>query len=242
MTDGVNEYPNRPPTREEALARRLAGLGQQRVARSSTGDGPGTGPTAPTGPNRRSRRHPAGRARAAAIGLSLASTAGLTAFFAAGARDAPKQVTSASIVAASAGSPTASAPANGSSSTVTTTPAAADAAATTTTTTATAAPATASTAVDGGVFQNRWGLVQVEATFGADGKLASVTAVKTPNGQGKSVQINSSAVPTLTSEALTAQSAQVDTVSGATYTSNDYRRSLQSAIDAARAANITRLT
>jgi len=155
-----------------------------------------------------------------------------------GVRDAAKQVTSASIVTASSGAATASTPSNAASATVTTAPAAVAASATATT----AAPTTASTVVDGGVFQNRWGLVQVEATFGADGKLASVTAVKTPNGLGKSVQINSSAVPALTSEALTAQSAQVDTVSGATYTSNDYRRSLQSAIDAARAANITRLT
>ena len=45
--------------------------------------------------------------------------------------------------------------------------------------------------------------------------------------------------PQFNSEALTAQSADVDTVSGATYTSNDYRRSLQSAIDAANAAGIT---
>jgi len=43
----------------------------------------------------------------------------------------------------------------------------------------------------------------------------------------------------LNSEALTVQNADVDTVSGATYTSNDYRRSLQSAIDAANAAGIT---
>ena len=56
---------------------------------------------------------------------------------------------------------------------------------------------------------------------------------------GSSVRINDRAVPQLNSEALTAQSADVDTVSGATYTSNDYRRSLQSAIDAAKAAGLT---
>ena len=37
--------------------------------------------------------------------------------------------------------------------------------------------------------------------------------------------------PILHSEALQAQSAQIDTVSGATYTSEAYRESLQSAID-----------
>lgn len=106
---------------------------------------------------------------------------------------------------------------------------------------AAAAPATRSTAtvVDGAVFHNRWGDVQVEATFGADGALTDVTALKTPGGRDTSVRINEYAVPLLNRSALTAQSADVDTVSGATYTSSDYRRSLQSAIDAARAAGVT---
>jgi uncharacterized protein with FMN-binding domain len=55
------------------------------------------------------------------------------------------------------------------------------------------------------------------------------------------VRINTRAVPVLNSEALTAQSAKVHSVSGATYTSNDYVKSLQSAIDAARASGITPL-
>ena len=69
-----------------------------------------------------------------------------------------------------------------------------------------------------------------------------MTTLQTPYRDGKSVRINERAVPELNSEALTAQSASVDTVSGATYTSTDYRRSLQSAIDAANAAGITALT
>ena len=44
------------------------------------------------------------------------------------------------------------------------------------------------------------------------------------------------AAPTLRREALAAQSAKIDTVSGATYTSEGYRQSLQAAIDAAHAA------
>ena len=74
-----------------------------------------------------------------------------------------------------------------------------------------------------------------------DGSLMDVTPLQTPNNRNKSVQINNYAVPRLTTEALSVQSAQVHTISGATYTSNDYRRSLQSAIDAARAAGITTL-
>ena len=60
----------------------------------------------------------------------------------------------------------------------------------------------------------------------------------------EAVWINDQAVPRLDSEALQVQSADIHTVSGATYTSTDYRRSLQSAIDAARdaAAHVAQLT
>ncbi len=54
----------------------------------------------------------------------------------------------------------------------------------------------------------------------------------TDNGQ-ESVQVDSFALPKLTSETLTAQSARIDAVSGATYTSAGYIKSLQSAVDAA---------
>ena len=98
-----------------------------------------------------------------------------------------------------------------------------------------------STVVDGAVFRNKWGPVQVEATFAPDGTLTDVAALRTPNDRGQSVRINDYAVPRLTSEALSAQSASVDTVSGATYTSDGYRQSLQSAIDLARQAGVTAL-
>ncbi len=104
---------------------------------------------------------------------------------------------------------------------------------------ATIGAGTGSAIVDGAVFHNKWGDVQVEATFAPDGTLLAVTAPQTPSRDSKSVRINDRAVPQLNSEALTAQNADVDTISGATYTSNDYRRSLQSAIDAARAAGLT---
>ena len=95
------------------------------------------------------------------------------------------------------------------------------------------------TVVDGAVFHNKWGDVQVEVTSPPTDRSPTSTTLKTPYVDDKSVRINERAVPRLNSEALTAQSADVDTVSGATYTSNDYRRSLQSAIDAANAAGIT---
>ena len=81
---------------------------------------------------------------------------------------------------------------------------------------------------------NKWGDVQVEITV-ADGAITDVTVLEYPDGDRKSIQINQRALPTLIQATLTAQSAEVDTVSGATYTSDSYRDSLQTALDAARA-------
>ena len=88
---------------------------------------------------------------------------------------------------------------------------------------------------DGDTIDTRYGPVQVQAQV-QDGSLVAVAVMQYPDEDGKSVRINQRALPELQSEALAAQSAQVDTVSGATYTSDAYVKSLQSAIDEARAA------
>jgi uncharacterized protein with FMN-binding domain len=85
----------------------------------------------------------------------------------------------------------------------------------------------------GSVIQTRWGPVQVRIVV-SSAKLTDVTAVQTPSSHSRSVQINSRATPILRQEALVAQSAKIDTVSGASVTSDGYRRSLQSALDMAR--------
>jgi uncharacterized protein with FMN-binding domain len=103
-----------------------------------------------------------------------------------------------------------------------------------------AAATSAGTTVTGAVESNRFGNVQVSATFSSTGALTSVTLLQQP-GDNHSVRINSSAVPTLTAEAVQAQSANINSVSGATYTSNSYTASLQAAIDTARAQGITTL-
>jgi uncharacterized protein with FMN-binding domain len=105
--------------------------------------------------------------------------------------------------------------------------------------TATAATGAATT-VTGAAENNRFGTVQVSATFSSTGALTAVTLLQQP-GDNHSIRINQSAVPTLTSEALAAQSANINSVSGATYTSNSYTASLQAAIDTARAQGITTL-
>jgi len=87
----------------------------------------------------------------------------------------------------------------------------------------------------GAASQNRWGTVQVQMTVSA-GKIADVTTLQYPDSERKSVRINQSALPVLTSEALSAQSSKIHGVSGATYTSRSYVESLQSAIDQATTA------
>lgn len=84
----------------------------------------------------------------------------------------------------------------------------------------------------GSAVPNQYGTVQVQ--IAADrGRIVDVRAVQLPAGDGKSVEINRQAAPLLKQQALTAQSAQIDGVSGATYTSDGYRQSLQAALDQA---------
>lgn len=87
----------------------------------------------------------------------------------------------------------------------------------------------------GDAVQTRWGTVQVQITV-ANGKITDAQAVQYPNENPKDQQINAYAVPVLNSEAVAAQSASIDAVSGATVTSDGYIESLQSAIDAAHLA------
>jgi uncharacterized protein with FMN-binding domain len=86
--------------------------------------------------------------------------------------------------------------------------------------------------VTGDTAQTQWGPVQVKITV-KSGKLTDVTVLQSPSENPRDQEINSYALPELKSEALAAQSASIDTVSGATYTSDGYRQSLQSALDSA---------
>ncbi|NUU23295.1 MAG: FMN-binding protein [Streptomycetaceae bacterium] len=89
-----------------------------------------------------------------------------------------------------------------------------------------AAPAATHRVVAGSTVDTEHGDVQVEVTFQGD-RITSVRMLKQPNsGPTKK------AVPQLVEETLQAQSAQVDTVSGATMTSEAYAESLQAALDA----------
>jgi uncharacterized protein with FMN-binding domain len=82
---------------------------------------------------------------------------------------------------------------------------------------------------------NQFGDVQVQLTT-SGGRITRVSALRLPSSDGRSQEISSFAGPELAQQALAAQSAQIDGVSGATYTSESYRSSLQSALDQLPAA------
>jgi uncharacterized protein with FMN-binding domain len=75
------------------------------------------------------------------------------------------------------------------------------------------------------------GIVQVRVTI-TDGKITDVTALSLPHDNPHSWDDSSAAAVKLRSEVLAKQSADIDVVSGATYTSHGYAHSLQAALDA----------
>ena len=88
--------------------------------------------------------------------------------------------------------------------------------------------------VTGALVSTPYGTVQVKAVL-VGKRLSDVVAVKLTDSSSTSVRISGRAAPVLRQEALSAQSAQIDSVSGATYTSEGYKQSLQAALDAAHA-------
>ena len=84
----------------------------------------------------------------------------------------------------------------------------------------------------GPVVQIPFGNVQVQITV-QGGKIVDVQPIQLPTAHMMSQQIGQYAAPILRQEALQAQSAQLNLVSGATYTSEAYAQSLQGALDQA---------
>jgi uncharacterized protein with FMN-binding domain len=91
---------------------------------------------------------------------------------------------------------------------------------------------TGGTTLTGLVEQSPYGPTQVAVTL--DGKkIVAVRVLQHTDDGTMSQQIDSNALPQLTKEALTAQSGKIDAVTGASYTSAGYIKSLQSALDKA---------
>jgi uncharacterized protein with FMN-binding domain len=117
-------------------------------------------------------------------------------------------------------------------------------AATTTSSSATSSPGTSSSSgagsgsgsgsgsgtATGDAISTQYGDAQVRVTV-TNGKIVKIEALALQGNDPRSVQISSSAAPILEQEAPSAQTAGVDAVSGATYTSASYTQSLQSALD-----------
>jgi uncharacterized protein with FMN-binding domain len=100
-----------------------------------------------------------------------------------------------------------------------------------------AAPATRKTVVVVGAdAPNRYGDVQVRVKVSGK-RIVAVDPVALPGGDSRSQEISAASAPILTRQALVAQGANIDGVSGASYTSDGYRRSLQSALDQLGRAN-----
>jgi uncharacterized protein with FMN-binding domain len=97
---------------------------------------------------------------------------------------------------------------------------------------AAASPAARQHVFTGSVVTHRWGPVQVRITL-VDDSIVDVIDLQRPSHPGEGVRINAHAMPILRSEVLEAQNANIDTVSGATLTSEAYRGSLQAALDKA---------
>ena len=216
---GAIPPPPGAPTGDAELAARLARLQQRRQPATT----PVAGGPAPARPGR--RRHPAAGARAGALVLTVVTTGGLGALMA--GLDAA-QGTSQALASLPAPLPSSTPSASGG-----------DGASSPASATPTSTPSSATTqAFDGAYVNTRYGPVQVQAQI-SDGTLSEVAVVTYPDGDGRSRSINARALPELRSEVLTAQQADVDTVSGATYTSEAYRESLQAALDQARANGVS---
>jgi uncharacterized protein with FMN-binding domain len=101
-------------------------------------------------------------------------------------------------------------------------------------TTASSGAPTATRTVTGSAATTPYGPMQIKITL-AGQRITKATVVQQTDDGTESQQIDSFAIPKLTSETIAAQSARIDAVSGASYTSSGYIKSLQSALDQAKA-------
>jgi len=84
----------------------------------------------------------------------------------------------------------------------------------------------------GSDFPNRFGDVQVKVII-SNGHITDVQPIQMPQDRAQSAYISQVAGPMLHDEVIQAQSAQIDIISGATYTSQSYAQSVESALQKA---------
>jgi uncharacterized protein with FMN-binding domain len=90
--------------------------------------------------------------------------------------------------------------------------------------------AAATKTLTGSAVETQYGIVQVQVTVSGS-RITNVRFLQLTAYDQRSADINGQAAPILLQETLSAQSSQIDTVSGASYTSDGYVQSLQSALD-----------
>jgi len=222
MVSMKQSWPAPPPQTnsavDAAMQERLARLASRRAPAaptSRTSSAQSTPPVVRVGAaNTSKRRHAAQKSRVAALAMSVSTTVGLSAYFFQldASTTSARAATAVGNVVPSSASQAQGVAASASHSGVTYTDG----------------------VYSGQTSNNRWGPVQVQVTV-SGGQVTDIAALQTPGGNGRSAAINDYAVPILRSEALQAQTSTIDSVSGATYTSNSYMASLQSALDVARA-------
>jgi uncharacterized protein with FMN-binding domain len=93
-------------------------------------------------------------------------------------------------------------------------------------------PAAGAQPAEGDAVPTRYGAVQVQLTLRGR-RIVDIVVLKDPDDLRRSREIDADALPKLRAQVLAAQSAQIDGVAGATYTSQGYRQSVQSALDLA---------
>lgn len=84
--------------------------------------------------------------------------------------------------------------------------------------------------ITGDVANTAYGPVQIQVLL-KQNKITKVTVLEQPQSTENDIRIGDFAFPKLIQETLTAQSDRIDSVSGATYTSGGYIKSLQSVLD-----------
>ncbi len=152
------------------------------------------------------------------IGATIAGTVGVLALH-------PNAQTVQAVAITSTKSTTSASGSRASSSVASVSNGSTSAASSTSTTTTTASGTTT-----GDATTTRYGDIQVKVTV-VNGKITNIQALQLTDSDPRSVQISASAEPSLKQEALAKQSANIDAISGATYTSAGYAQSLQSALN-----------
>ena len=233
-----------PPPIDPLIADRLARLQQRNAPRTAqnTTSVAAAGARSRTTPAKSRRRHAAGKSRVAALLLSCTTTGGLTALLSyVNHADASASQASATVntvnaigsgVSTTAATVNSQVPATAATTTGSSAGNTAAGVATSGSTAAAVGSASAGGTFTGDVAPNRYGNVQVQISV-VNGTITESTAVQAPTNDRRSVSINNRAVPSLNTETTQAQSAKIQAISGATYTSNGYEQSLQSAIDQA---------